>query len=173
MHDPDRGHWEAVKWALQYIKGTIDVGLIFEKDVMGKHECIRYVDSDYAGDLDKRRSTMGYVFTLSQTPASYRTILQSTVALSTMEAEYMAMTEAMKEAICLQRLLNDLWIDQDLLKINFDSMSAIYLTKNQCIMQGRNTSMSGSTLSGKFLMKVTSTYRTFTQERIPLICLPR
>ena len=46
MHDPDRGHWEALKWVLRYIKGTIDVGLIFEKDVMGKQECIRYVDSD-------------------------------------------------------------------------------------------------------------------------------
>ena len=41
---------------LRYIKGTIDVGLIFEKDSIGKHECIGYVNSDYAGDLDKRRS---------------------------------------------------------------------------------------------------------------------
>ena len=50
---------------LRYIKGTIDIGLVFKKDVTGKKECIRYIDSDYAGDLDKRRSTMGYVFTLS------------------------------------------------------------------------------------------------------------
>jgi len=42
---------------------------------------------------------MVYVFTLSQAPVSWRFTLQSTVALSTMEAEYMAMTEAMKEAI--------------------------------------------------------------------------
>jgi len=62
---------------------------------------------------------------------SWHSILQSTVALSTTEAEYMAMTEAMKEAIWLQRLLDDLGIDQDLLKINCDSMSAIYLVKNQ------------------------------------------
>ena len=52
-------------------------------------------------------------------------------SLSTTEAEYMAMTEAMKEAIQLQGLLDDLGIDQDLLKINCDSMSAIYLAKNQ------------------------------------------
>jgi len=51
--------------------------------------------------------------------------------LSTTEAEYMAMTEAMKEAIWLQGLLDDLGIEQDLLKINCDSMSAIYLAKNQ------------------------------------------
>ena len=54
MHDPCRGHWEAVKWVLRYTKGTIDVGLIFEKDDIGKHECIIYIDFDYAGDIDKR-----------------------------------------------------------------------------------------------------------------------
>ena len=36
MHDPGRGHWEAVKWILRYIKGTIDIGLIFKKDIAGK-----------------------------------------------------------------------------------------------------------------------------------------
>jgi len=57
MHDSRKSHWEAVKWVLRYIKGTIDIELIFEKDSTGKQECIGYVDSDYAGDLDKRQST--------------------------------------------------------------------------------------------------------------------
>ena len=83
MHDPGQDHWEAVKSILRYIKGTIDVGLVFEKDSTGKQDYIGYVDSDYAGELDKRRSTTGYVFTLSQAPISWRSILQSTVALST------------------------------------------------------------------------------------------
>ena len=56
---------------------------------------------------------------------SWRSILQSTVILSTIKAEYMVMKEAMKETIWLQGLLDDLEIDQDLLKINCDSMSAI------------------------------------------------
>ena len=77
-----------MKWVLRYIKGTIDVGLV-KKDSIGKRECIGYVDSDYAGDLDKRQSTTGYVFILSQAPVSWRSILQSTVTLSTTEAEYM------------------------------------------------------------------------------------
>jgi len=63
----------------------------------------------------------GYVFTLAQAPVSWHSILQSIVVLSTTEAEYMAMTEAMKEAICIQRFLDDLGIDQDLLKINCDT----------------------------------------------------
>ena len=65
MHDPGRGHWEALKWILRYIKDTIDIGLVFEKDIMGKHEYIGYVDFDYAGELDKRWSTMSFVFILS------------------------------------------------------------------------------------------------------------
>ena len=74
---------------------------------------------------------MGYVFILSQAPVNWRSTLQSTAALSTMEAEYMIIIKAMKETIWLQRLLDDLKIDQNLLKINCDSMSAIYLAKNQ------------------------------------------
>jgi len=40
MHDPEKGHWEAVKRVLQYIKGTVDVRLVIEKDSTGKQECI-------------------------------------------------------------------------------------------------------------------------------------
>ena len=64
------------------------------------------------------------MFKLSQAPVSWHSILQYIVALSTIEAEYMTMMEAMKEAIWLQGLLDDLRIDQDLLKINCDRMSA-------------------------------------------------
>jgi len=49
---------------------------------MGKKECDGHVDSDYAGDLDKHRSMMGYVFTLAQASVSWHFILQSTVTLS-------------------------------------------------------------------------------------------
>jgi len=70
MHNPVMGHWEAVKWIIRYIKSAINIGLKFKKDVVGKQEYIRYVDFDYAGELDKHRSTMGYVFTLSQAPIS-------------------------------------------------------------------------------------------------------
>ena len=112
MHDPNRTHWEAVKWILQYIKDTIDVGLMFEKDSTGRQECVRYVNSYYAGDLDKCQSTTGYVFTLSQAPMSWRSTQQSTVALSTTKGEYMVMTEAeylaMMEATWLQEWLDDL-----------------------------------------------------------------
>ena len=111
----------------------------------------------------------GYVFTLSQTPVSWRSILQSTVALSTIEAKYMAVTETIKEVILLQGLLDDLKINQHLLKINCDNMSASIWQNTRYIMQGRRLSMSGSILFGRLLMKVSS-YRKFTRKRIWLIC---
>ncbi|KAI4331921.1 hypothetical protein L6164_016867 [Bauhinia variegata] len=130
MHNPGKEHWQAVKWILRYILKTLDVGLIFEKNDVGQH-IVGYCDSDYAGDLDKCRSTTGYVFTLAKAPISWKSTLQSTVALSTTEAEYMAITEAVKEAIWLQGLLEDLGVSQKHIVVYCDSQSAIHLAKNQ------------------------------------------
>lgn len=66
MHDPGRGHWQAVKWILRYLQNTIDVGLTFERDESLGQRIVGYCDSNYAGDLDKRRSTTGYLFTLAK-----------------------------------------------------------------------------------------------------------
>ena len=99
MHNPGKDHQQTVKWILRYIHNTVDVGLVFEQK--DSQYLVGYCDSDYAGDLDKRRSTTGYVFTIANAPVSWKSTLQSTVALSTTEAEYMAITEAAKEAIWL------------------------------------------------------------------------
>ena len=69
-------------------------------------ELIGYCDADWAGDNEDRRSTTGYIFTLAGGPVSWMSKKQQTVALSTCEAEYMAMSEATKEALWMQRLLN-------------------------------------------------------------------
>ncbi|KAI3459506.1 hypothetical protein Pfo_016169, partial [Paulownia fortunei] len=61
MHDPDKGHWQAVKWILRYILNTVDVGLVFEQDGKIGQSVVGYCDSDYAGDLDKRRLTTGFL----------------------------------------------------------------------------------------------------------------
>ena len=115
---------------MRYIHGTVDVGLKFQRNDKPSQYSVGYVDSDYAGDLDKRRSTTGYVFTMAGGPVSWRSTLQSTVALSTTEAEYMAVTEAFKEAIWLHGLINDLGISQEHITVLCDSQSAICLAKN-------------------------------------------
>ena len=129
MHNPGKDHWEAVKWILRYIHNSVDVGLVFEQK--DSQYLVGYCDSDYGGDLDKRRSTTGYVFTIANAPDSWKSTLQSTLALSTTEAEYMTITEVAKEAIWLQGLLRELGIGQEEITIFCDSQSAIQLAKNQ------------------------------------------
>ncbi|GKB75211.1 copia LTR rider [Tanacetum coccineum] len=85
---------EAVKWVLKYLKGTADVGLVYGRD-QGKHVDVDgFVDADYAKDPDKGRSITGYVFMVHGCVVSWKATLQHVVALSTTEAEYMALTEA-------------------------------------------------------------------------------
>ena len=76
-----------------------------------------YVDADYAGDLDKRRSLTRYVFTLFGCTVSWKAQLQSVVALSTTEAEYIAATEGVKEAMWLKRLVGELGCMHDKVKV--------------------------------------------------------
>ncbi|XP_070677997.1 secreted RxLR effector protein 161-like [Malus domestica] len=132
MHNPGKMHWEAAKWILRYLHGTRNTGICFERNDRGIGKfSTGYVDSDFASDLDKRRSTTGYVFTMANGPICWRSILQPTVALSTTEAEYMAMAEAIKEAIWTLGLLADLGIEQCKMDVHCDSQSAIYLAKYQ------------------------------------------
>ncbi|KAG8503958.1 hypothetical protein CXB51_002230 [Gossypium anomalum] len=92
---------------------------------------IGYVDADFAGDLDRRRSLTGYVFTIGGCAISWKATLQTTVALSTTKAEYMAITEACKEAIWLKGLFSKLNEDLQISTIYCNSQSAIFLTKDQ------------------------------------------
>jgi hypothetical protein len=131
MANPGKVHWQAVKWILRYLRGTTDVGLVYHRGSGISSSVIGYVDLDYASDLDKRRSLTGFVFTLLGCAISWKATLQSTVALSTTEAEYMAAAEAVKEAIWLRGLVSDLGLQQDETIVFCDSQSAIHLTKNQ------------------------------------------
>ena len=89
---------------------ALDVGLVFEQDDTCNHYAIGYVDLDYVGDLDKRWSTTSYVFTLAGALKCWKSTVQSTVSLSTTEAEYMALTKAVKEAIWLGGLMDELGV---------------------------------------------------------------
>jgi hypothetical protein len=92
---------------------------------------IGYVDSDYAVDLDRRRSLTGYVFTVGSCAVDWRAILQSVVALSTTEAEYMAISKACLELIWLKGLCAELCGVDSCINLYYYSQSAIYLTKDQ------------------------------------------
>jgi len=89
-----------------------------------------YCDADYAGDLDSRRSTTGYVFTMGGGAISWSSRLQPTVAASTTEAEYMAAASAVKEGLWLRTLLSEIGLNINTITIRADNQSAIKLLKN-------------------------------------------
>ena len=127
MANPGKEHWSAVKWVLRYLRGTSSYCISYNKS--SEYVC-GYVDSDFAGDLDKRRSTSGYVFTLAGGAISWMSKLQNIVALSTTEAEYIAASHACKEAVWLKGLLGEFGRLQDNIRLLCDSQSAMHLAKN-------------------------------------------
>jgi hypothetical protein len=127
MENPRKGHWEAVKWVLRYLRGTN----IYSITSDGSRDSVFiYVDSYFVGDLEKRRSTSRYVFTLPRGPVSWMSKIQNVVTLSTTEEKYMVSSHACKEAFWLQGLLGEFGKMQDKVKLFCDSQSAIHLARN-------------------------------------------
>lgn len=98
--DPGRYHWTAVKRIFRYLRGTSDLGLRYGRQDSG-FACTGYADADWAGSLDDRKSTSGYVFEIGGAAVSWRSHKQTCVALSTAEAEYVSLSAAAQEAVRL------------------------------------------------------------------------
>jgi hypothetical protein len=126
MAEPHQSHWLALKGVLAYIASTSGMGLVYGREKGG---LVGFCDADYAGDVDTRRSTTGYVFLLAGAVISWQSRLQQTVAVSTAEAEYMASSSAVKEALWLRVLWQDLGFGQIEVPIFGDNQAAIRLTE--------------------------------------------
>ncbi len=114
----------------RYLSATLELGITFNTN--SENDLVSYKDSDYARLVDGRKSTGGYIFMLSGGPLFYQSKLQSTVALSSTEAEYMATTEAGKEALWISRFLTSLrfWLPNQPVDLRADNKGVISLTKN-------------------------------------------
>jgi hypothetical protein len=132
MSNPGKEHWKAVQWIFRYLCGSSTACLSYGKSGDG---LVGYVGSDYAGDLGRRRSLSGYVFTVGDCAVSWKACLQATVAMCTTEVEYMAVAEAAKEALWLKGIYSELCGIKSCITIHCDSQSAIYLTKDQMITE--------------------------------------
>ena len=108
--NPGPDHWTAVKNILKYLRRTRNYMLVFSGIDL---KMTGYTDSDFQADRDSRRSTSGSVFTLNGGSVVWRSIKQSCIADSTMEAEYVAACEAAKEAVWLRKFLIDLEVVSD------------------------------------------------------------
>ena len=127
MVNPGKDNWEVVKWIFRYLRGSSKLCLTFGgfKPVLKG-----YIDVDWVGDLDGRKSTLRYLFTFVGGVVSWQSRLQKCVALSTTEAEYIAANEAGKEMLWLKRFLQELGLKQDVYVVNCDSQSVIDMSKN-------------------------------------------
>jgi hypothetical protein len=72
MANPGKEHWQAVKWILRYLRGTTNNCLEFCRS---KGNVVGFVDSNYTGDLDKKRSSTGYMFTLGDCAINWKATL--------------------------------------------------------------------------------------------------
>jgi hypothetical protein len=124
----------AAKRVLRYLQGTKDLSLVYEassKDDYGKPSIVGFSDADWGGDLETRRSTTGYLFKLGSGAVSWASKLQPTVALSSAEAEYLAVCAAVQEAIHLRQLMKDIGYTQGQPTVIFeDNQGCIALSAN-------------------------------------------
>jgi len=91
---PFTSHLTAAKQVLRYLKGTANHKLVFRRIPVTPSPILRFADSDFAGNINQRKSQGGYVFQVYNGPVSWKSYKQSMVALSTTEAEYVACSEA-------------------------------------------------------------------------------
>ena len=105
--NPKPAHWTAVKRIFRYLKGTRTLGITYGgSNELNNHELNIYCDADWASDAD-RKSISGYVLTLAGGAVAWSSKKQSTIALSTAEAEYVAATHCAKQVIWHRSLLNE------------------------------------------------------------------
>jgi hypothetical protein len=118
-----------VKRIIRYVVGTLDHGLYYPR-CPGEAHLVRYSDSDHAGDIDTSKSTSGILF-FGKCPVSWQSVKQQVVDLSSCEAEYIAASTALTQALWLVRLFSDLLgRDTGVVELRVDSKSALALAKN-------------------------------------------
>ncbi|GKA23814.1 zinc finger, CCHC-type containing protein [Tanacetum coccineum] len=136
MQDPKDHHLKAVKQVIRYIKGTKEHGIIYKKE--GGCKITGYSDSSYGINTDQGKGTTGIVFYFGESPITWCTQKQPTVALSSCESEFMAATGAACQALWLKRLLSELtgW-EEEKITLKVDNISAIALVRNP-VFHGRS-----------------------------------
>jgi hypothetical protein len=129
--NPSLVHISAIKKVLRYLKGTRDLGIIYSNKNINSKYLSGYCDADYAGDIASAKSTSGFIFYLACGLISWKSKLQSIIAQSTTEAEYIAINAALKEAIYIIGLLKELNLyNQEKLPLYTDNNGALLLAKN-------------------------------------------
>ncbi|KAE8542525.1 hypothetical protein D1P53_001305 [Cryptococcus gattii VGV] len=130
---PRETHWQMALRVVSYLVQTKEKGLILRGMPEGKRDSMSlegWVDTDLAGCLDSRHSMTGYIFKVGDSIVDWQSKWQATASPSTLESEYVAMSEAAKHGVYLQRLLEELGYKSEKVPLNCDNMGAISLANN-------------------------------------------
>jgi len=127
--DPNLEDWMNVLKIFRYLKYTKNYGIKIEKGMNLKI----FVDADFAGDPNTRKSTSGFLMLMGDTPTSWYSKLQHCVSTSTTEAEYYSLSECAKHSLWYKNLLNELNINIKEITIFVDNKATIYNSENQSI----------------------------------------
>jgi len=129
--NPGKPHWQALMHVLQYVKATLHYKIRYGGNEYTSFTPHGYVDSDYAACTDTRRSISGHVFLQAGGPTAWGSKYQPTVATSTTEAEYMAMSRAVQQLQWMYSSLADIDFPQPRpAQLSADNSGAISLTEN-------------------------------------------
>ncbi|GJU46395.1 ribonuclease H-like domain, reverse transcriptase, RNA-dependent DNA polymerase [Tanacetum coccineum] len=136
MQEPREQHMKAIRQVLRYVKGTKDYGITYKHN--GGNKIYGYSDSSYGVNTQEGKGTTGIIFYYGESPISWSTQKQATVALSSCESKFIAATATVTQALWLKRLLSKLTHSQEeKVTIQVDNKSAIALMKNP-VFHGRS-----------------------------------
>lgn len=128
-NDPSQTHLKAARHVLRYLKKIHEFSITYGGQTDGLN-FKGYADASHASDLDGRKSTTGYTFLINNGPVLWASYKQSTVATSTMEAEYMALSDAAHEAIACSYIFEELGIEIPAPAILCDCQPALAIVDN-------------------------------------------
>lgn len=136
QNKPTEEHFAGVKRVIRYLSGTVDYGLLFAKNE--NEDLHGYADASWGEDVEDRKSTTGYCFMVCEKPIQWRSCKQSVVALSSCEAEYISLSEAIREGRYIQALCRFLDLNVCCYTMFEDNQSAIAVATNTESRRGKS-----------------------------------
>jgi hypothetical protein len=128
---PGPAHWKAANHLFRYLRGSIDYRLTYAPDHSSSQLFTTYSDADHGGNPDNGRSTSAYVVKMGTGAVFWMLRLQSIVALSTTEAEFISAVSAGQEIVWMRSFLGELGYA-------FDAPSLLLVDKQSAIQVARN-----------------------------------
>jgi len=136
QNNPNEDHYVGVKRIIRYLSGTLDYGLLYGKNM--NEELCGYTDASWGEDIEDRKSTTGYCFMICGKIVQWRSCKQSIIALSSCEAEYISLSEAVREGRYIQTLCRFFDLNVKRYDMFEDNQSAIVVASNTESRRGKS-----------------------------------